>query len=874
LLDQALELEGDERRAFLDSVQGDDAALGRDLGGLLAKHDEIAPRTMPDAMQLVAPAVARSLQDDAALDESRLGHVVGSYRLVRLLGAGGMGVVYLAERCTQGFSQQVALKLVRRTLAGAGARERFERERQILAGLRHPGIASLFDGGQTEEGHAFYTMEYVEGLAVTDYCEKEECSVAMRIGLLIQVATALGYAHQHLTVHRDIKPSNVLVTAECRVKLVDFGLAKLLDNAATPQVTQMGLGPMTPGYAAPEQFRNGAITVATDIYQFGVLCFVLLTGRLPYRGDPGDSLEWARAVTEQEPMRLARAAALDDSTAGGTRTSRPAKLRRQLTRDLDAIVRKALAKTPSQRYRSMDELISDLEAFLHKRPVTARRAGPLYFVWRFVQRWRYAVAATVMAFVALAITAVIAARQSVIAETEAAHANAVAGFLVSLFQVSDPGVNRGEKLTANQILERGAERLDHEMASQPEQRARMLATIGEVYESMGDFQRAEKPLAAAVAISRGAPSHDSLTLGHDLHRLAWATFRQGNTATTLELLDESEASIEQSRSPRALEELIVIRTMRALAHADQGDYPQAELEFRKLFETSMSEELRTSEAMASAHNNFASILNYEEKLQEALREHELARELFRRKLGEDHYKTMSATSNLANTLVVLHDYDGALAILEPLAQRQRRILGESNASYAIVLNLLGLVADRRGEYETALQYYASARTIFQQALGERHRNVAYPIAYSGDLELERGNLEAALQLQDAALQIRREALPADHPDIAFSYYARSRVLLALGRALEAKWDAEEALTIRRSRYPEGSFLIADSLADAGLARHALDDFSGAQDALAEAMALERRFPPADMARPAKLTALIDDPDGAMADVARILPAEP
>jgi tetratricopeptide (TPR) repeat protein len=184
------------------------------------------------------------------------------------------------------------------------------------------------------------------------------------------------------------------------------------------------------------------------------------------------------------------------------------------------------------------------------------------------------------------------------------------------------------------------------------------------------------------------------------------------------------------------------------------------------------------------------------------------------------------------------------------------------------------VADRRGEYETALQYYASARTIFQQALGERHRNVAYPIAYSGDLELERGNLEAALQLQDAALQIRREALPPDHPDIAFSYYARSRVLLALGRALEAKWDAEEALTIRRSRYPEGSFLIADSLADAGLARHALDDFSGAQDALAEAMALERRFPPADMARPAKLTALIDDPDGAMADVARILPAEP
>ena len=407
LLDRALELTGDERRAFVDALPAH-ADLRGELEKLLAEHEQLGPQTSPNAMDLAVPAGAYGAQEEAEFDQARVGQCIGPYHLRRLLGAGGMGAVYLAERFENGFTQTVALKVVRKTLGSQAARDRFERERQILAGLQHPGIALLFDGGQTPEGQSFYTMEYVEGETITDYCERHAESVAGRVRLLLQVAATLAYAHQNLIVHRDIKPSNVLVTEDGRVKLIDFGLAKLLDEHLMPTVTQTGLGPMTPAYAAPEQFQAKATTVATDIYQFGVLCFLTLTGALPYRADPNDSIGWGRAVLEQEPSTLMRAAAEKRSVAGAT----PSWSARQLTRDLDAIVRKCLAKSPEQRYRSADALIADLQAFLVGKPVTAHPAGPVYFAWRFVQRHRYAVGATVLAILALATIGLVALEES------------------------------------------------------------------------------------------------------------------------------------------------------------------------------------------------------------------------------------------------------------------------------------------------------------------------------------------------------------------------------------------------------------------------------------------------------------------------------
>ena len=317
LLDRALELDGEQRRGYVASIENIDDELRAELARLLAAHESLKSGTMPNAMDLAAPAVVERDREDAALDEGRIGQSIGPYRLVELLGAGGMGAVYLAEHVDGGFTHRVALKVVRRSLGSASARDRFERERQILANLRHSGIALLFDGGQTPEGQSYYTMELVDGEPITDFCERRDEPTAGRVRLLLQVAVTLAYAHQNLIVHRDIKPSNVLVTADGRVKLIDFGLAKLLDEHLMPTMTQTGLGPMTPVYAAPEQFEGKATTVATDIYQFGVLCFLVLSGGLPYKPDPQDSLRWARAVLEEDPITLVRAARITASSKNG-----------------------------------------------------------------------------------------------------------------------------------------------------------------------------------------------------------------------------------------------------------------------------------------------------------------------------------------------------------------------------------------------------------------------------------------------------------------------------------------------------------------------------------------------------------------------------
>jgi serine/threonine-protein kinase len=437
LLERALELDEPARTAYVQSLEGDDAALRAELERLLDEHTRLVDRPAPNALEIATPFLNDEIKREIDRDNERIGRQIGAYKLVRVLGTGGMGAVYLAERSTEGFAQQVALKLVREAFGSASARERFERERQILARLRHPGIASLFDGGTTSDAQPFYTMEYVDGDLVTDYCYGRVDTATARVEVLLQIASALSYAHQHLIVHRDIKPSNVLVDAAGQIKLVDFGLAKLLDQRAGAMMTQAGTMPMTPAYAAPEQFRNEAVTVATDIYQFGALAFVLLAGALPYRGDPEDRLAWSRAVTEDEPLTLARAFEGSDLARLDAIAAR--RYRRQLTRDLDAILRKALAKTPSGRYGSMDALMADLRAFRAGAPVTARRAGPAYFAWRFVLRHRYAVGLSAAAVLALAITTIVAVRQERIATGEADRSRAAANFVGALFDVGNPG---------------------------------------------------------------------------------------------------------------------------------------------------------------------------------------------------------------------------------------------------------------------------------------------------------------------------------------------------------------------------------------------------------------------------------------------------
>jgi serine/threonine-protein kinase len=863
LLDRALELEPDACKTYLDSLDADDLPLREELMRLLAEYRQLAQGSIPNAIELATPAIGEAMREEAEFDASRVGQEIGPYWLVQLVGAGGMGAVYLAERTAPGFAQQVALKVVRKSLGSASANERFERERGILASLKHPGIAQLFDGGRTADGELFYTMEYVEGEMVTDYCRRLD-SAAGRVQVLAQIASALASAHQNLIVHRDIKPSNVLVDAKGQVKLVDFGLAKLVDrDGGGPTMTQAGAGPMTPAYAAPEQFRNGLVTVATDIYQFGVLCFVVLTGRLPYRADPSDNLAWAQAVSDTEPMLLARA--IEAGSDPPTAPANLAKYRRQLSGDLDAILRKALAKSPAERYGSMDAMIQDLLAFVAGRPVSARRAGAGYFAWRFVLRHRLAVAAAAFAFVALTATTLVAVRQSRVAVNEADRANSVADFVVSLFRVADPEVNRGARLNANQILEQGAARIEREMAAQPEQRARLQSVIGEVYAILGDYPRARSALDPAIATLKASPGADPADIAHALNWTAYIATVQGDLKSALAILDET-SSILDDGTPRRRDELATLHSRRASVLDYQGDYQSALTEYQTAIRFREANGQHNTLKSAGTRGNLGNLLRNLNDLKGAELQYAQAATIFRTIYGsqvEEIYLFVGNQLNLGMVLLDMGDLPQARSLLSDASAFFAKMNEGANLGYANAEDKLGDIDRLDRRFADAQKHYANAEHAYRAVLGDHHHSVAIPIENRGQLELEQKHYDEALLDFESALTLRLESLPRSHREVATSLDGRGEALLGLKRYAEAKQNTEEALAIWRKALPPNHPLLAYALFHVGLARFALGDVNGAQAVWTEDLAQAPRAFVDNPARLQQVRRAINDPATAL-----------
>ncbi len=369
LLDQALDLQGSARQDFVAALARESAELAADLQRLLDLHERETGLDQP-----AAGLVGNVLQGPRpAANDRHVNRRIGPWVLRKLVGSGGMGAVYEGERVEGGFRQRVAVKLI----GGVhpGLHERFARERQILAELRHPNIPQLFDGGETDDGMPYLVQEFIDGRSIIEHADACVADLDTRLDLLVKVGEALAYAHRRKVLHRDIKPSNILVAADGAVKLLDFGIAKLLDDTGQPTLTKQLLGPMTPDYAAPEQFRGEALSAATDIYQFGVLAFRLLAGRSPYRVDTADAMAFGRAVCDEPPLGLL--AVLDEDGVldrlGGTGGSGRRRSLKQRWTDLDRILRRCLAKRPGDRYSVMEALIADLEAVRDDAVPQARR---------------------------------------------------------------------------------------------------------------------------------------------------------------------------------------------------------------------------------------------------------------------------------------------------------------------------------------------------------------------------------------------------------------------------------------------------------------------------------------------------------------------
>ncbi|MCA9751840.1 MAG: tetratricopeptide repeat protein [Gemmatimonadetes bacterium] len=890
LLDRALELPEHERDAFLERECGDDAELGRHVRELLAADARASEFLETPANEMAGDLLGPTAPpaNDGALAP---GFEVPPWRIVREIAHGGMGAVYLAERADGQFEQRAALKVIRSALPGDGSRERFLQERRILARLEHPRIARLLDGGFLPNGLPWFAMEYVDGTPITEYADTARLSVEQRVDLFAEVCEAVAHAQRHLVVHRDLKPSNVLVGADGKPKLLDFGIAKIFagpEGEGAPPVdrapaaltarraalTRDGARLLTPEYAAPEQLRGDDVTTATDVWALGCLLFELLVGAHPYAEhlDTPGALE--RAVLTGDSQSLPRAVTEPAAAARATTTR---ALRRRLRGDLANIVARALARDPADRYPAAADLGSDLKAWRAGLPVAARAPSLRYRAAKAIARHRVAAGAGTAVLLALVVGLGAAAWQARRAGREADRATAVTQYLQSLFAEVDPDRAQGSDPRASELLARGAERLATELADQPELRAELLQTIGTLYESLGDYERASDLHRQALDLREQLFGPDdprvAVTLGH----LGATRFEQSDYESADSLLTRALAI--QRRHLRSNDpQLATALGNLASVRANLGRAEEAEALHREAWAIDRAAFGAESEQAATDASNLAIFLKNVGRPEESV---ELDRETLavRRKLhpGDDS-RTATSLANLGVTLGELGRFDEAEAALREAIDMRQRLYPDGHRYTAIALKNLGDVRQRQDDLAAADSLYRAALEMSRRCLGEDHYDVAncvnslavnayfrhdYDEAQSrfqdalarferilppghgtllvlrgniATVALERGDVETAEREYRASIATRIAANGENDPALASDYRALGAVCGRRGRWRESEEWFRKALRINTDTYGDESEQAATTTVQLARAVTEQRRYDEAEAMLAEACA--------------------------------------
>ncbi|MEM8559809.1 MAG: serine/threonine-protein kinase, partial [Bacteroidota bacterium] len=786
VFEQALERPPAERAAFLDRACADDADLRAEVESLLAAYGDASGYFGRLADEVVHPA----FQEAGGLPA---GTFIGPYEVVRLVGRGGMGEVYEARRGDGTFDQTVALKLVPRSGSAAVLR-RFEAERQILAGLDHPHIARLLDGGLSGEGRPYFAMEFVRGLPITTYCDRHRLGIDARLRLFRTVCDAVQHAHRRLVVHRDLKPSNILVAeteaGEPVVKLLDFGIAKVLDVGPDVSVleTQTGLRLMTPEYAAPEQVRGETITTATDVYALGVLLYELLTGHRPYRLAERLPHEVERVILEEDPIRPStavtevdtrpmapgtetpQALTIGPATVSEARATEASRLRRRLAGDLDRICLMALRKEPDRRYGSATDLAEDVRRHLDGLPVAAQPDTLGYRARKFVRRNRAGVGAAAAVALALVVglgaalwQARVAATERDRAQTEAATATEVTNFLVGLFEASDPAETRGDSVLVREVLERGAERIETDLEERPEIRARLQYTLGLVYERLGVLPRADSLLSQARV------AYD--TLGMSLVERAGAIDALSTLRRTQGRYDEAEVldreALALARAADSDSSIAAVLNNLGYTLIVKGAYDEAEPVLRE------SLALKRALHDTTAREDVAVTLDHLGILFYYRRDYEQATTYFGQALdmlrvihdAQPHPDLAVALDNTASLHLALQQYDEAEPLIREALAMHRALHPEPHPSLAIGLNNLGVLLLRTDRLFEAKAAHEESLSIKQVVYGPDHPSTGNTLGWLGAVAREQGDLGEAETYLRESLAIAEEAFPVGHSNI-------------------------------------------------------------------------------------------------------------
>jgi eukaryotic-like serine/threonine-protein kinase len=702
-LDHALSLSEQERAEWLSDFRAQRSEIAHLVQELLEEHDVLSQQRFLEH------------SPQRPNDGSSPGETVGAYKLISRIGEGGMGSVWLAERADGRFERQVAVKFVHFAITSRGTAERFKREGRILGQLRHPHIAELIDAGLTPNGEPYLVLEYVQGQNIDEYCDKHNLGLEARIKLFLDVLDAVAQAHANLVVHRDIKPPNVLVSSDGNVKLLDFGIAKLLAEDASPATATLltvdGGSAMTPLFAAPEQLTSAPITTATDVYALGTLLYVLLAGQHPAGPGPHSPADLIKFITETEPPRLS--AALDDEREASARKRgvSPAKLRRSLHGDLDLIVRKALKKNPAERYTSVAAFADDLLRYLRHEPISARPDAVSYRVRKYVRRHRVAVGVAAGLIFLLAGFSVIQSIALRRITRERDRADRIANFMTGIFKISDPNEHSGQAVTARQVLDKAANDIRGNLSNDPGLRARMLHVMGRAYLNLGLYFRAETLFKEGVQASQSIGEQNSRDTFTMIHDLAWAVLQQGRVAEAESI---ERKLLEDQRRVLGREHGDTLATEEELAFTVCTEGKGQCAEGIELTRHVLAQHERTLGSDAfytlATMNNLAIMLATENRLREAidLQQESLQRHL--RRFGPENIGTVNAMLELGEFQRDAGEEDEAETTLENLLAIETRAFAPDQGETAQTKYDLASVVLRKGQADRAM-------TLLREAVG-------------------------------------------------------------------------------------------------------------------------------------------------------------
>jgi eukaryotic-like serine/threonine-protein kinase len=806
---RALQMGPRERKSYVEYHCHGDAALLAQVQALLKQADVDAHywQHVPD--------------EDEWQPRSLKGARIGVFQLETLLGAGGMSEVYLASRRDGEFEQQVAIKLVRNQLLNDDIRQRLRTERQILANLRHPNVASLFDGGTAPDGSPYLVMEYIKGVPIDLYCDREKLTIEQRVALFCKVCAAVQCAHQNLIVHRDLKPTNILVTDDGEPKLLDFGIAKLLEREVAPEdvaVTQYGFRLLTPAHAAPEQVRGEPITTACDVYVLGVVLYELLCGRRPFTLPVNCRLsDIEKLVCRTTPplmsdmvARTAEVFPVMSRDICQSRHTTTHKLIRTLRGDLDNIVRMTMRKNPVRRYASATQLADELQNWLHGRPVQAVSDRWLYRGRKFVRR--HAVASSAVAGMAVVAGAIAllswwyvyrTEQQRQMLANERQRAEQASGFMLNLFEVADPTHRHGNELSARLLLDIGTRRLDDNLQLSSTARATLLAELGKAYGQLGLYAESADAIDKAMQTRIAAFGVNDAGISQQLPVLAQTQIAQGRLDEAERTLNRTQALIGSDASPVERATLAQLQGELALARAQPA---RAETYWQSALTLLAGRRLWL---VAAINSDLAQLHVNEHRYDQAATNYRDALNIGVEVLGETHPQVALLQWRLGELLGLRGSFSEASALMNTALTTQRRVLGRTHPTTLESLEELGDFLRLHGQLGQARAMITEALLTHRHEQGEQSLSVAHDRVRLGNVDYDAGQYEeAALQYRGALAlyepdgRLKAEVMP---PQLVSALTGLGRSEWRLGHLAEARTLAQRAMRMAEQKiHPQDS----------------------------------------------------------------------